>query len=187
MTGPGGEMVGGHGGMRASRAEREQAIEVLKAAFVQERLTKDEFDVRAGEALTARTCAELATLTADIPVGSAAARPPRKPARTKVRPSANRDVRTCVIMIVIAASVLGVLLLTTPDNMGAFLAGLLSAATVVVASIATVALMLKSWHQRHFGRQRTAEAARSASDGAPVVLLVLGIAFLIVVVLMAIK
>ncbi len=84
MTGPGGEMVGGHGGMRASRAEREQAIEVLKAAFVQERLTKDEFDVRAGEALTARTCAELATLTADSPVGSAAARPPRKPARTKV-------------------------------------------------------------------------------------------------------
>lgn len=148
---------------------------MLKAAFVQERLTKDEFDVRAGRALTARTSTELATLTADIPVGPAAARPPRKPART------------CVIMIVIAASVLGVLLLTTPDNMGAFLAGLLSAATVVVASIATVALMLKSWHQRHFGRQHTAEAARSASDGAPVVLLVLGIAFLIVVVLMAIK
>ena len=68
MTLPGGEMAAG-GGMRTSRAEREQAIEVLKVAFVQDRLTKDEFEVRAGRALTARTAAELATLTADIPAG----------------------------------------------------------------------------------------------------------------------
>ena len=67
--------------MRTSRAEREQAIEVLKAAFVQGRLAKDEFDVRAGQALTARTCAELAALTADIPVEPAAARPTSPPGR----------------------------------------------------------------------------------------------------------
>ena len=40
--------------MRTSRAEREQAIEVLKTAFVQGRLAKDEFEVRAGQALAAR-------------------------------------------------------------------------------------------------------------------------------------
>ena len=89
MTGPGGEMAAGmasRGAMRTSRAEREQAIEVLKIAFVEDRLAKDEFDVRAGQALTARTAAELAALTADIPVGPAAAGPLRTPARTKARP-----------------------------------------------------------------------------------------------------
>ena len=82
MTGPGGEMAAGmasRGAMRTSRAEREQAIEVLKIAFVEDRLAKDEFDVRAGQALTARTAAELAALTADIPVGPAAAGPCARP------------------------------------------------------------------------------------------------------------
>ena len=103
MTGPGGEMAAGTAGrgrMRTSRAEREQAIEVLKVAFVQDRLTKDEFDVRAGQALTARTCAELAVLTADIPAGPAgppqpgrcASLPGRRPGRRRTgaswRPSA---------------------------------------------------------------------------------------------------
>ena len=60
--------VGGHNRLRASHAEREQVIGVLKTAFVQERLTRDEFDLRVGWALTSRTCGELAALTADIPV-----------------------------------------------------------------------------------------------------------------------
>jgi hypothetical protein len=41
-------------------------IGVLKAAFVRGRLTKDEFDTRAGHALTARSHADLAALTADL-------------------------------------------------------------------------------------------------------------------------
>ena len=40
----------GHGRLRASRADREQAIGTLKAAFVQGRLTKDELDERVGRA-----------------------------------------------------------------------------------------------------------------------------------------
>ena len=51
---------------RASDADREQVIGVLKAAFVQGRLTKDEFDARAGHALTAPTHADLAALTIDL-------------------------------------------------------------------------------------------------------------------------
>ena len=58
--------------MRASRADREQATEQLKVAFVQGRLDKDEFDVRLGQALTARTYPELAAVFAGLP----AARPP---------------------------------------------------------------------------------------------------------------
>jgi hypothetical protein len=63
-------------------------IEVLKTAFVQDRLTKDEFDTRVGRALTSLTCAELTEVTADLPAGPMGARPPRQVVRT--RPRINR-------------------------------------------------------------------------------------------------
>jgi hypothetical protein len=50
----------------ASDADREQVIDLLKAAFIQGRLTKDELGARATQALTSRTHADLAALTADI-------------------------------------------------------------------------------------------------------------------------
>jgi hypothetical protein len=53
--------------LRAGHADREQAIEALKTAFVDGRLTKDELAARAGRALGARTYADLAALTVDIP------------------------------------------------------------------------------------------------------------------------
>jgi hypothetical protein len=62
--------------LRAAHADREQVIEALKDAFVLGRLTRDELDVRAGRALSARTSAELAVLTADIPAAAGAVRPP---------------------------------------------------------------------------------------------------------------
>ena len=66
----------GCGRMRASRADREQAIDALKAAFVQGRLTKDEFDERVARALVPQTYAELAALTDDLPAGLTPADPP---------------------------------------------------------------------------------------------------------------
>ena len=42
------------GHLRACHADREQVIGVLKAAFVQGRLGKDELNARAGQALAAR-------------------------------------------------------------------------------------------------------------------------------------
>ena len=58
-----------HGRMRTSRADREPAIDTLKVAYVQGRLTKDEFDERLGRALAPLTHAELAALTSDLPDG----------------------------------------------------------------------------------------------------------------------
>jgi hypothetical protein len=84
MTGPGDEKAAataGRGHLRASHVDREQMIDALKAAFVQGRLTKDEFDARIGQTLASRTYAELATVTADIPAELARAQPPRKPPR----------------------------------------------------------------------------------------------------------
>jgi hypothetical protein len=84
MAGPRDEIAAGAGGrghLRASRADREQVIGTLKAAFVQGRLVKNEFDVRVGQALAPRTYAELAALTADLPAGLhfGVSRAPRAP------------------------------------------------------------------------------------------------------------
>ena len=78
MPGPGDEIApgaGGHGHLRASRADRERVIGALKAAFVQGRLAKDEFDLRVSQTFASRTYAELAALTADLPAGLTAAKP----------------------------------------------------------------------------------------------------------------
>ena len=67
MTGPQGPAAAGSDRLRAGHADREQVIETLKDAFVYGRLTRDELDARASRALAARTCTDLAALTADIP------------------------------------------------------------------------------------------------------------------------
>ncbi len=57
----------GRGQLRTSHADREQATGVLKVAFVEGRLTEDEFNARLGQVYASRTYAELAEVTADIP------------------------------------------------------------------------------------------------------------------------
>ena len=72
-------------GLRASRADRERVIDLLKAAFVQGRLDRDEFDARIGQALASRTYGELAAVTAGIAAEPAAALPHRPLARARRR------------------------------------------------------------------------------------------------------
>jgi hypothetical protein len=104
-TGPGDAMAapgGGHGGMRASDADREQVIDVLKAAFVQGRLVKDELDARAGQAFASRTYAELAAVTADIPAVPTGVQPLRKRAQPQADSSVTQVVILCVSTIIAA-------------------------------------------------------------------------------------
>jgi len=61
--------AGGHGHLRASSADRERAADVLKAAFAEGRLSREEFEERAEQVYKSRTYAELAALTNDLPVG----------------------------------------------------------------------------------------------------------------------
>ena len=79
MTGPQDPAAAGRGGLRAGHADREQAIDTLKTAFMHGQLTKDELDARAGQALAARTYADLAALTADIPPARSQAGAPACP------------------------------------------------------------------------------------------------------------
>jgi len=55
--------------MRAANADRERAVDVLKAAFAEGRLDQDEYNDRMGRAYNARTYGELVALTGDLPAG----------------------------------------------------------------------------------------------------------------------
>jgi hypothetical protein len=86
MPGPDDEMAAAgdrsRGHLRASHADREQVIGVLKTAFVQGILAKGEFDQRVGQAFASRTYAELAAVTVGLPAEPAAVQP-LKPARAQ--------------------------------------------------------------------------------------------------------
>jgi Domain of unknown function (DUF1707) len=67
-------------GLRASHADRDHAVEILRISAGDGRLTAGELDERVEAALSARTAGELAALTADLPTGTG-----RPPARDLVR------------------------------------------------------------------------------------------------------
>ena len=107
-TGPRDPMAAGAAGrghMRAGDADREHVLDILKAAFVQGRLIKDELDIRAGQTLASRTYAELAAITADIPVAPIEPPPLRqslRPVRTDVKKPANKKAvawSTCAVVL----------------------------------------------------------------------------------------
>jgi hypothetical protein len=56
--------------MRASTVDRDRVTDVLKAAFGEGRLSKDEFDERCTQVMEARTYGELAPIIADLPGGA---------------------------------------------------------------------------------------------------------------------
>ncbi len=158
MTGPDEGGLAGRGHLRAAQADREQAITVLKAAYAQGRLTKDELEARVGQAFASRTYAELAALTADIPAdsltaspaaaGSAAGGPPpSRPARTMARAARRSGICLLVAVALVEAALLA-------DN---FL-------LIVAASFALIAAsgffgygILDAWQERRSRGQLPAE------------------------------
>ena len=164
MTGPGDEMAAaGRGQMRASDADREQVIAMLKVAFVQGRLTKDELDLRVGAAFTARTYAELAVVTADIPAEPTAAQPPPKPAGAGWPPM-NSSAKTAVAVIIAATTVtVAVWLIAWFAGNGALLAGAVLATGIdLVILCAAGATLLELRQQKRSGGALPPSATRSA-------------------------
>lgn len=141
------------GGLRASHADRENLVGVLKGAFVQGRLTKDEFDTRLSQAFGARTYAELAAITADIPAGSIAARLRRPPARAQTAASEAAVWSTAATFVAIT---LVACMFLSPQYLG------LVAGTISGIVFATVAQMLYARHER---RSRGQLPPRSAQAG----------------------
>jgi hypothetical protein len=78
-------------------------IDALKSAYVLGFVTKDEFDTRVTQTLAARTYAELAGVTTDLPAWLVEAQPPlgRAPARAALRP-ADRAIAAFALLSAVA-------------------------------------------------------------------------------------
>ena len=123
--------------MRASSADRERTIRVLQKSFVEGRLTRDELDARAGHALAARTYAELAAVTADIPAELIAALPRRPPVRARRRIPFNSAVTGGACMAgLVNAGMIAALLSRSP------VAVVLFVAFTVIGTIVAIGAMI---------------------------------------------
>jgi hypothetical protein len=94
--------------MTAGTADREQVIELLKEAFVQGRLAKDEFDLRVDQVFAARTHTELGAVTADLDAGPATAPATATlptPARAQSEPPVPRPGRLITVATAVCAGV----------------------------------------------------------------------------------
>ena len=162
MAGPADEIAAGQGRWRASHADREQVVAALQAAFVQGRLAADELDERVGQALAARTYAELAALTTDLPTDldralvpaptpsqAPAGRPQNTAARRPQNTVARRAVKAGAGAIGATVIAVGAAIAVAGEPAAAaviavFMVVLAAVATAVVASLIHVALKLES-------------------------------------------
>ena len=163
MAGPGDEVTagaGGHGRLRASHADRERVIGTLKAAFVQGMLDRDEFGQRLGLAFAARTYADLAALTDDIPARLIGTQPQPTPARSRSRKPIDKRVKVTaqVACLSIPQAVLVAAFFLTGN--GAFF--VLSVLYFALATSFAGALMVEAWEQKRSGGQVTPPPAPGA-------------------------
>jgi hypothetical protein len=153
------------GQLRTSRADREQAIDVLKAAFVQGRLTKEEFDLRVGQVFASRTYADLGVLTADLPGWVTSAQPPAERASEPGRMLSFKTAATVGAVgagpSMASAAVVLMQAGTVPAVAGVLLVSLTG---VLVTGLLAVLLMLLSWVVRR-SQRGTAQGPPSGPAG----------------------
>jgi hypothetical protein len=130
-------------------------IGTLKAAFVQGMLTKDELDARVGQTLAARTYAELAALTADIPAGLTGSRPPER-AR---RPASKKAAAAVCLAPTAAFIVMLPVFLITPDGSPFAIPAALIAIVLFVAAPTGWLVLFEMW--------LNSRAARKSAHGLP--------------------
>ena len=167
MAGPGDEIAAraaGRGHLRASHADREQVISALKAAFVQGMLDRDEFGQRVDRAFAARTYADLAAVTGDIPARLIGTQPQRTPARARSRQPIDKRVKVAaqVACLSIPQAVLVAAFFLTGN--GAFF--VLSVFYFALATSFAGALMVEAWEQKRSRGQVTPPPAAGAGGQA---------------------
>ena len=154
-AGPGDQQpLAERGLMRASYADREHVIDKLKGAFVDGRLTMDELDRRAGRAFAARTYADLAALTADLPAGLTPAQPARKPARARARRPVNKPVKWAAFGFITPAMLAIATVVAGLTGSAPAVQLLLGASFIYFwAWLVAGAQMLHTWHENRSGGQ----------------------------------
>ena len=168
MVGPADEIAAdarARGHLRAADADREEVIDVLKAAFVQGRLAKDEFDLRVGQVLASRTYADLAALTGDLPAELSRVQPP-EPARGS---NDRRAVRAFAGAIVVLPGVtVGVSFMEAHNGPVILcLLGALLFSCVVGVPAAGLVMVLHSWLEKRSSRQISQGPPPSTGSEAP--------------------
>jgi hypothetical protein len=151
--------------LRASNADRERVVEVLKAAFVQGRLEKDELDLRVGRVFASRTYADLNALTTDLPVRPATAQPPEPAREPDIRPAREPDDRKAVktwacATIALPSMVVGLALMGSGAAISLNLISVLMFACVVTGPVMGLVL-LHSWIENHTGGKSAPEPPAS--------------------------
>ena len=156
----------GRGHLRVSHADREQVVGTLKAAFVQGRLAKDEFDVRVAQALASRTCAELAAITADLPAGLTDDQPPAPARASAKRPTLLRPgpVVTVATVLYVGMWSLAFALPKDSDGYPGPGVGLIGSATLIYMLVVT---LIAIWVQVRATREDKHSGGRLPGRPAP--------------------
>jgi len=161
----------GHSRLRASDADREQVTGVLKAAFVQGRLTQDELDTRVGQALAARTYADLTALTADLPaeLTPASAHAPAPSSRPR-NAAANNGIRFGAYIIGGTIAAIGGMIAAVDGPavaavMMVFGVILTAVCAAVAASLIAMTVKLESMHRNRSGRHGQAPPGPAEPHG----------------------
>ena len=170
-AGPGdqGAAEAARGYLRASHADREHVIDVLKAAFVQGMLSKAELDERVSQAFASRTHGDLAVITADLPAGLIGRPPRREPAPAQAPPPVSRPLLWSSGAIMLAA-IVAVVAAIPAQNFLLLVTGVLG---MLIAAPVVGTLMLDSWRENRTGGQPPPRSARFGQtlererDGGP--------------------
>jgi hypothetical protein len=148
-------------------------ISTLKGAYVAGMLAKDEFDLRVGQTLAARTYAELAAVTPDLPATLAAAQP-----STLARAQGEEPMRHPGRMIAVATAVYAgpwaYVLWTSPNRDDNHAVGLLILLWIyggfiayLLAWFVAVVNMIALWREKRSGGQLPRGQAPGAESPAP--------------------
>jgi hypothetical protein len=102
------------GHLRASDADRDRAVSALSEAFQDGRITREEFEHRSAQALSARAGHELTDLVGDLPSGNAPATPALVPERVRVIATWSAMAGSAAAAVSLGAVALSNVLSTTP-------------------------------------------------------------------------
>jgi hypothetical protein len=139
------------GSLLASDDDLDRVLDTLRTAFAQGRLTSRELVLRTDQAVDARTLADLAALTADLPARLTRTRPARKPARTGPRRPADQAVAWSAWGLITPALIAVVVAIGHPtptDNKPVEKILALVTLVYVVAWLVVGATMLLAWYQQ---------------------------------------
>jgi len=153
--------AGGHGHVRAAHADRERAIDLLKTAFVQGMLDRDEFDQRVGQAFASRTHAELAAVTVDLPAPEPLPAPvPQEEGWLTAKRAA--IISACLLVPTALATVIGVPVFDHYDETALLM---LPVVAFFLATVISVPLMAEALHRRR-ARPRLPQAPAPGAGSA---------------------